>query len=139
MNTIAYVPSPVSHGPAHWFRRASADWVENTEVQASRHLNLRIEPGQVAMLDTTTTVEVRCRRGSLWLTEYGRGQDIVLHAGQTWLIEAGTQRVAMSALNADGPACITLTPHGRGWSDVRIGNRGTRLRMSLTSTGSERP
>lgn len=52
------------------------------------------------VLTRSAGLEVRCRAGSVWLTQYGDDRDIVLRPGQSFVLSLATAVVMSSAQGA---------------------------------------
>jgi Protein of unknown function (DUF2917) len=65
-----------------------------------------LRKGQLLALDGRHGLRIDCRAGSLWITEDGEPDDVVLEAGQSHSV-SGRQRVLVQAL---GPARLAVRP-----------------------------
>jgi len=70
--------------------------------------NLEVRRAQVLSLRDAAGVGLRCTRGSLWLTQEGGGQDIVLDPGECFTVERDGLTL-VSALK-DGSVLIASAP-----------------------------
>lgn len=70
--------------------------------------NLEVRREQVLSLRDAAGARLRCTRGSLWLTQEGGGQDIVLAPGECFTVEHDGLTL-VSALK-DGSALIAWAP-----------------------------
>lgn len=70
--------------------------------------NLEVRREQVLSLRDAAGVRLRCTRGSLWLTQEGGGQDIVLEPGECFTVERDGLTL-VSALK-DGSVLIASAP-----------------------------
>lgn len=82
------------------------------------------------VLTRAAGLEVRCRAGSVWLTQYGDDRDIVLRPGQSFVLSLATAVVMSSAQGASlcvqrvAPAAAAGAPRSllrrlAGWFDPR--------------------
>lgn len=62
---------------------------------------LRLAPGESLVLEHAAEIEIQCRRGSLWITQYGDARDIVLTAGRTFELSLATSTVLSSRNGAE--------------------------------------
>lgn len=71
-------------------------------------VNLEVRRKQVLSLRDAAGARLRCTRGSLWLTQEGGGQDIVLTPGECFTVERG----GLTLVNAlkDGSLLIASAP-----------------------------
>ncbi len=81
---------------------------------------LRLAPGESLVLEHAAGIEIQCRRGSLWITQYGDARDIVLTAGRTFELALATSTVLSSRNGAEfllqRMKCPGLSVHDRhGW------------------------
>jgi hypothetical protein len=65
-----------------------------------------LRKGQLLALDGRQGLRIDCREGSLWITQDGEPDDVVLEAGQSHSV-SGRQRVLVQAL---GPARLAVRP-----------------------------
>lgn len=73
-------------------------------------------PRESILLDHAVGMEVVCRSGRLWLTQYGDARDIVLGPGQSFLISLPSCLI----MGEGGKAVFVLRPqrgrrHTQGW------------------------
>ncbi len=70
--------------------------------------SLEVRREQVLSLRDAAGIRLRCARGSLWLTQEGGGQDIVLAPGECFTVE----RNGLTLVNAlkDGSVLIASAP-----------------------------
>lgn len=73
--------------------------------------NLYLATRAPLVLEHAAGVEVQCREGDVWLTQYGDSRDVVLRAGQSFVLDQPSSTVLCSARGA----WITLVrPAGAG-------------------------
>jgi Protein of unknown function (DUF2917) len=81
---------------------------ESTMMIYFNEANLEVRREQVLSLRDAAGARLRCTRGSLWLTQEGGGQDIVLTPGECFTVEHDGLTL-VSALE-DGSALIAWAP-----------------------------
>ncbi|THF60766.1 DUF2917 domain-containing protein [Pseudothauera nasutitermitis] len=107
----------------------------------------RLAPRAVHMLTGAAGTEVICRSGCTWITQYGDSRDVVLHAGQSFVLECSSVVVMSSNLGAEIllRAAMAPRPHGwlrrlAGWLDPRSGSTVARdLAGRLPGSAGARP
>jgi hypothetical protein len=62
---------------------------------------IALPPGETMVLDNATGIEVICRAGSLWITQYGDSRDIVLGPGQSFALGRPAGVVMTASKGAD--------------------------------------
>ncbi len=93
----------------------------------------QLAPRATQMLTDAAGTELICRRGSVWITQYGDDRDVVLQAGQSFVLELPTAVVMSSChgaeliLRAAPPAPRKRWPARlAAWLDPRSGSAVTR-------------
>lgn len=85
------------------------------------HEQLRtLARGQELRLEQAHGLRIACRRGQLWLTQYGDSRDIVLNAGSEFSINGGTT-VLVSALRTSQLCLCRPASVGSGSVWQRLG------------------
>lgn len=98
-----------------------------------RHAPICLPKGQAALLDDARGAWVRCRGGSVWVTQEGDRRDVVLEPGDDILIERDGMAV-VTALT-DASVDVRPAPHHAGRLDAwRPGWR----KMLAGATGAAR-
>lgn len=105
-------------------------------------MNIRLRPapiclpkGQAALLDDARGAWVRCRGGSVWVTQEGDRRDVVLEPGDSILIE----RDGMAVVSALRDASVDVQPapeHRGGLEVLRSGWRRMLGAASLSPVAS---
>jgi hypothetical protein len=73
--------------------------------------NLYLAKRAPLVLEHAAGVEVQCREGDVWITQYGDSRDVVLRAGQSFVLDLPSSTVLCSSRGA----WITLArPEGAG-------------------------
>jgi len=67
---------------------------------------IHVQRGQLVALDDARGFKVRAGTGDLWITQAGDSRDIVLRAGESFVIE----RPGLTLVNAPEAAWLTLEP-----------------------------
>jgi hypothetical protein len=88
---------------------------------------LRLAPGESLVLEHAAGIEIQCRRGALWITQYGDARDIVLTAGRTFELSLATSTVLSSR---DGAEFLLRRRKHRGLG-MQEGHWGQRLLRAL--------
>src|SRR5450759_3337570 len=81
---------------------------ESNMMMTFNEANFEVRREQVLSLRDAAGTRLRCTRGSLWLTQDGGGQDIVLAPGECFTVE----RDGLTLVNAlkDGSVLIASAP-----------------------------
>src|SRR5450631_780563 len=85
--------------------------------------NLEVRRQQVLSLRDASGVRLRCTRGSLWVTQEGGGQDIVLAPGECFTVER--DGLTMVSALKEGSVLIASAP------TRHVDNIGARMRRWL--------
>ena len=84
-------------------------------------MNIRLRPapiclpkGQAALLDDARGASIRCRSGSLWITQHRDRRDIVLEPGDTFVVE----RDGLTVVSAVRDSALDVQPASAGRESV---------------------
>jgi hypothetical protein len=66
-------------------------------TRSSHPTRLTLPEGRYAVLADAAGTRIACADGALWITQYTDARDIVLHAGQSFVVDRDT-KVIVSAL-----------------------------------------
>lgn len=75
----------------------------------------QLAPRATQMLTDAAGTELICRRGCVWITQYGDNRDIVLQAGQSFVLELPTAVVMSTCHGAELSLRAALPAARRGW------------------------
>lgn len=93
--------------------------------------HIRLSRNSLWSLEPSHRGTITCRHGSLWLTQAGNPQDVLLSAGESFTA-AARGKIVISALE---DAAFTVAPHAPARPRGRIARRA--LGMLRTATGGK--
>ncbi len=98
----------------------------------------QLAPRATQMLTDAAGTELICRRGCVWITQYGDDRDIVLQAGQSFVLDLPTAVVMSSCHGAELTLRAALPAPRRGWLARLAGWLDPRSGSAVTRELAER-
>lgn len=98
----------------------------------------QLAPRATQMLTDAAGTELICRHGCVWITQYGDDRDIVLQAGQSYVLDLPTAVVMSSCHGAELTLRAALPAPRRGWLARLAGWLDPRSGSAVTRELAER-